>query len=81
MTVVPFQGEVVPALREPRESVITALEEALEAARSGHLQGVVMASFYADTTADWRMAGIVNSFTLVGAATCMLDALIEEARS
>ncbi len=40
-----------------------------------------MASFYADTTADWRMAGIVNSFTLVGAATCMLDALIEEARS
>ncbi len=39
MTVVPFQGEVVPALREPRESVITALEEALEAARSGAFTG------------------------------------------
>jgi hypothetical protein len=81
MSVVPLHGDAVPAMREPRESVVALLEKALEAARSGELQGVAMVHFHADLQSHYAVAGVVGSFSMLGACVAMTDAISELVRS
>jgi hypothetical protein len=80
MTVVPLHGDVVPELRVPRESVVKLLEEALEAARSGELQGVALARLHADMQCSYGIAGVVGSFSLLGASHAMTASISDLVR-
>lgn len=78
MAVVPLYGDVVPATKEPRVGVIEELERALEAARSGDVQGIALAMFHHDSTASWAIQGVANTLQLAGAIAVMASEQIDE---
>lgn len=65
--VVGMDGEPVPMAREPNAACIRALEDLLERARSGEVQGFAGATLDADQCASWHAAGFVGSFGMLGA--------------
>lgn len=68
MNVISLNGDpLVEAAGTPNQTVINALEEALEQARAGKIQGVTMAWLDERAHACWRSFGFVGGFSLVGA--------------
>jgi hypothetical protein len=52
----------------PNEDAIIALEEALDAARSGHVVGVGIVCLHHDGMSSTSMGGTIGSYGLIGAA-------------
>ncbi len=71
-------GNEVPQAREPKPDLIEALEELLEMARSGEVQGVAWAALHADRLASWRVAGAPVCYPTIGALAAMQTALCEQ---
>lgn len=65
--VIGLSGYEVAAEGNPNENLIEALEGMLEQAKAGKLQGVVCATLYDDTTASYAMAGVLGTYSLIGA--------------
>ena len=77
--VIPFhKGDVVIATGEPRESVIKAIEDLLERARSGDIQGMAYAALYHDSLASWGIVGLCGPHSLIGAVEVMKANLIRK---
>ena len=75
--VVAMRGGPVVAEATPNAPVISLLEEYLERARSGDVQGVVFASLHSDDLCSYSCAGAIGgSYGLVGAVTMALDNLV-----
>lgn len=47
-------------------------------ARSGEVQGITLVRFHADACATWSIAGIVNSYSMLGAVDVAKAALLME---
>lgn len=58
--VVSLRGHPIPAIGEPNEKMIRELERLLEAARSGDLQGVVVAMLHKDDTTQSMRCGVMS---------------------
>lgn len=74
-----YNGDPVIATAEPRESVIKELEDLLERARSGEVQGVAYAALHSDGLASWGIFGAQGPYSMVGAVEVMkANLLLEE---
>ena len=62
----PLFGDAGRRMDKPDPHCIACLEDALERARSGHLQGVVIATLDCTGMARYDMAGETNSWNLIG---------------
>lgn len=60
----------------PCEGTIQALEDMVERARSGELQGIAAALLNSDNSAEYRLAGMVGSFEMLGALECAKGVLV-----
>lgn len=81
MSVVSLHGGDVPQTAQPRQTVITALEELLERAKAGEVQAVGYAALHADGLTSWCWSGIVGgSHGLIGAAAMLTDAAVRHTR-
>jgi hypothetical protein len=78
--VVSLFGTVVPQERRPMETVIEALEKALEMAKAGEVQGIACTLLHADGLASYALCGVVGTYAMLGAATALRDALSDEVR-
>ena len=76
MAVVSLRGGIVPQEGVPNASVIEALEEALERARSGEIQGVAIAQLHADRLASYAIAGIIGGYSLLGALEMLKSVIV-----
>ena len=65
-----YGGEVL-GLAVPRESLIDALNELLERAKSGELQGAAVASVDKDGKGCFCIAGVIGGYAILGAAMSM----------
>jgi len=74
--VISINGGEVPQLATPQESVIEALENALEAARSGRVQGVAFVTLESDGMASYTVAGLVTSYSLLGGLDMARDFIV-----
>lgn len=72
-----FEGQAHTSQREPNALCISALERALEKARSGEIIGVGLVELYHDTSSNYALGGRVGSYTMLGAATMMVGRLTE----
>jgi hypothetical protein len=54
-------------VREVNEIAVAALEEALEAARSGEVVGVVIARLHHDNLSSYQIAGKIGGYGIIGA--------------
>lgn len=59
-----LNGQDISDHRKPRLDVIAVAEQLLEAARSGEVIGVVMATSWADGASGHRVAGVANYSTI-----------------
>lgn len=75
MNVVALHGET-PWSGEPRETVIEELEELLEKARAGEIQGFCYAAEHRDRLTSYGYSGIVGgSHAMVGACYQLLHTI------
>lgn len=75
--VVSLNGDaVVEAAGEPSPALIARLEDLLEQARSGEVQGIAYAALHADRLASFAVAGRVGGYAMMGALTMAQDALV-----
>ena len=72
-----IHGCSVPEAGEPQPLLVEFLEELLERARSGELQGLGTVSFWRDRTTSWTHRGLAGSFSQVGAAAMLQKHLME----
>jgi hypothetical protein len=75
--VIALHGGEIPQTAIPRESVIEALLRALEAAQSGEVQAIALVTLHADGLASHTIAGIVGSYSLIGAAQVVVHKLAQ----
>lgn len=78
--VVSLSGAPEPSARIPQASLIAHLEDLLEQARSGELQGMGTVQMDHLGRAAWSASGLRGSFSLMGAAYCLLHELRAESR-
>lgn len=71
-----LNGQVSHRSAEPCEACIRALEEMLERARTGGLQGFVAAILTSEDAAEYRIAGRVGGFGMQGALECAKAELV-----
>ncbi|WGR74331.1 MULTISPECIES: hypothetical protein [unclassified Bradyrhizobium] len=70
--VVGLRGGEIRAPGEPDPLVVEGLEELLEAARSGEIKGIAVASLHHDGAVSGRRHGYQN-YTLIGIMTRMIN--------
>lgn len=75
--IVNLRGEVPASAGEPQPDLIEALEDLLERARSGEVQGVSMAYIYRDMAVSHGAYGQTNAVALLGALYRELQTLAE----
>ena len=78
--VVSLHGGAVPQAARPNQGAIEVLEQALDMARSGEVQGVALAMLHADLLASHAHGGFTVGYAILGAATAMRDTLAEMTR-
>lgn len=71
-----LNGQVSHRSAEPCESCIEGLEQMLDRARTGDLQGFVAAILTSADAAEYRMAGRVGGFAMQGALECAKAELV-----
>ena len=54
-------------VREVDEHAVAALEEALQAARSGEVVGVIIARVHYDNLSSYHIAGRMGGYSIIGA--------------
>lgn len=64
--------------RTPNVNCITALEEALERARTGETIGVAIIEQDADTGSFWTCGGFCGSYSMLGAILDVQQVLVSE---
>ena len=69
--VIALNGGEVLGLAVPRESLIDALNELLERAKSGELQGAAVALVDKDGKGCFCIAGVIGGYAILGAAMSM----------
>lgn len=69
--VVGINGDLVIATREPRQTLIETLEDALEKAKAGEIQGAVLVMRYADGCVQYVNSGAPGGYAVIG---CLEDA-------
>lgn len=74
--VVALDGGGVPSMREPLPKIVDYLEEQLERARSGDIQGIVVVAMDGDGCCDYAALGYTNAYSLLGALEYAKGALI-----
>lgn len=62
---------------EPRPALVEYLEELLERARSGDLQGIVTVGSDADGYASYGLVGACGGFSMQGALACVSTLVAE----
>lgn len=67
-------------LPEINQAAVSALEEWLEAARSGQIVGLVMVGLGHDAKAQWEIAGMVGGYGMIGALDIAKSDLVDLAR-
>ena len=65
--VVSLNGKTALQAKEPSQYLVDFLEEHLERARSGELQGLAVATHYHDGGAGWSVVGRVGGVGMIGA--------------
>lgn len=71
-----LNGQVSHRSAEPCEACIQGLEEMLERARTGDIQGFVAAILTSADAAEYRIAGRVGGFGMQGALECAKAELV-----
>lgn len=71
-----LNGQVSHRSAEPCEACIQGLEEMLERARTGDIQGFVAAILTSADAAEYRIAGRVGGFAMQGALECVKAELV-----
>jgi hypothetical protein len=71
--VVSISGDRVPQAGEPNPRLVESLEDLLERARSGEVQGVAYAALDRDNLAHWCCGGLVGCYSVLGALTCLTN--------
>ena len=69
--VIALNGGEVLGLAVPQESLIDALNDLLERAKSGELQGAAIALVDKDKQAGFCIAGVIGGYAILGAAMSM----------
>jgi len=62
-----FDGGMIPEPGEANASLVSYLEDLLEAARSGEIVGVCCANLHSDRTGGFSNVGIVGGYSMLGA--------------
>lgn len=75
--VVSIDGSEVPETRVVRESVVETLEEMLERAKSGDIQGIACSFVDSDRCCQYVVAGVVGGYGMIGSTSVMKQDLID----
>jgi hypothetical protein len=75
--VIALNGGEVLGLAVPQESLIGALNELLERANSGELQGAAIALVDKDKLGGFCIAGVIGGYAILGAAMSMQVSLLD----
>ncbi len=70
MSVVNINGAVDITPGKPNPECVSALEEALEQARSGEIIGVTIIKRHYDRAASFYSSGVIGSYAMIGALQC-----------
>lgn len=65
--VIGINGHVSHQSRQPSQPLIETLQDWLDRAQAGELQGVAIASLFADNSAAWTIVGRVGGLQMLGA--------------
>lgn len=65
--VIGLNGKPALQAKEPSQYLVEFLEEHLDRARSGELQGLAVATHYHDGSAGWSVVGRVGGLGMIGA--------------
>lgn len=79
--VLPFdrrEGAIALSAGKPSQAAIEVLEDALERARSGDIQAIVLAACDKDSQSLYWIAGHIGSYSLIGAAQVAVTELIQQ---
>lgn len=74
--VIGLNGQLSHRSAEPSQACISSLEEMLQRAKSGELQGFVAAALTSADVAEYRIAGRVGGFAMQGALECAKSELV-----
>jgi len=66
-----------PETSEPNTGVVAFLEDLLEEARAGDVQGVALASIDSERIGSYAIVGRVGGYSMQGAADCVVRELAE----
>lgn len=75
MNILNLRGEPALQAAEPDPAVIALLEELLEKARSGAIQGIGTVQIDPSRLCSYSSAGLLGSFGLLGAAVHLTEVL------